>query len=89
MPAHILKQAVKLLGKNADEVLQGPTLAKTGKYFAKPPKVQQFKGGKATKRLVNDPVQHQANSIEYLSSKGNRKAGEVNFIDEQGNFLPQ
>ena len=85
MPAQILKQAVKLLGKNADEVVQGPLLPKTGKYFAKPPKVQQFKGGKATKRLVNDPVQHQANQIEYLSSKGDRKAGEVNFIDEQGN----
>lgn len=85
MPAHILKQAVKLLGKNADEVVQGPLLPKTGKYFAKPPKVQQFKGGKATKRLVNDPVQDQANQIEYLSTKGKRKAGEVNFIDDQGN----
>lgn len=85
MPANILKQAIKLLGKNADEVVQGPLLPKTGKYFAKPPKVQQFKGGKATKRLVNDPVQDQANQIEYLSTKGNRKAGEVNFIDDQGN----
>ena len=85
MPVHIFKQAVKLLGKNADEIVQGPLLPKTGKYFAKPPKVQQYKGGKATKRLVNDPVQHQANKIEYLSTKGKRKPGDVNFIDEDGN----
>ena len=80
----ILKKAIRLLGKNADEVVQGPLLPKTGKYFPKPPKVQQFIEGKATKRLVNDPVQHQANQIKYLSTKGKRQAGEVNFIDEQG-----
>lgn len=80
----ILKQAIKLLGKNADEVVQGPLLPKTGKYFAKPPLVSQIKDGKLNRRKVLDPVQHQSNQIEYLSTKGNRKAGDVNFIDEKG-----
>jgi len=78
MPNHIIKALVK---KNAGEAvpkltrkLQGPLLPNKGKYKAKPKKVK----GKL------DPVQHEANSVDYVNTKGDRKAGDLNFKDEKG-----
>lgn len=77
----LAQHIVKALAGKADEVaaplartLEGPLLPKKGKYYPKPPKVK----GK------NDAVQHEANAIKYLESKGNRKAGDVNFMDDKG-----
>ena len=76
---HVVKA---LLKKNAGEAvpkltrtLQGPLSPNVGKYKPKPRKI---KG-----RL--DPVQNEANQIDYVNTKGNRKSGSFNFIDEEGN----
>lgn len=71
--------------KAASRELAGPLLPKSGKYYPKPAKINQFVDGKATKRKVLDPVQHEANAVKYINTKGNRKTGDVNFIDDQGN----
>ena len=78
MPDHILKA---LLKKNAGEAvpkltrkLQGPLSPNKGKYKPKPKKVK----GKL------DPVQHEANSVENVNTKGDRNAGELNFKDDEG-----
>ena len=70
---HVVKA---LLKKNAGEAvpkltrtLQGPLSPNVGKYKPKPRKI---KG-----RL--DPVQNEANQIDYVNTKGNRKSGSLNF----------
>ena len=81
-----LKKLVnRLVHKNAGKAipdvkrsLQGPLLAdvvQDGKtYKRKPVKINN--------RL--DLVQHEANAVEYINTKGTRKQGELDFIDERG-----
>lgn len=81
-----MKEIMKaLLKKNAGEATQklarnlaGPLQAeikKNGKTYQ--PKPKKIKG-----KL--DPVQHEANAVNYVNSKGDRKAGSLNFMDEDG-----
>lgn len=72
-------------GHLAVRELQGPLLPKVDGYYPKPAKVSQFSKGKASRRKVLDPVQHEANAVKYINTKGSRKTGEVNFIDQDGN----
>jgi len=87
MSNHVVKNLVKqLTKKNAGEAipavtrsLQGPLMPdvkKAGKtYKAKPKKIKN--------KL--DDVQHEANVVDYINTKGNRKPGSLNFADDQGN----
>lgn len=82
MEKHILRA---LLKKNAGEAtekiartLPGPLMApieKAGKIYQ--PKPAKIKG-----RL--DPVQHEANAVNYVNTKGERKTGSLNFMDSEG-----
>lgn len=71
--------------KAASRELAGPLLPKSGNFYPKPAKIGQFVEGKATNRKVLDPVQHEANAVKYINTKGKRNAGDVNFMDDKGN----
>ena len=79
---HVIKALLKKnAGKATDKIartLQGPLLSeikKNGKsYKPKPLKI----GRKL------DDVQHEANAVEYVNTKGERGQGELDFMDESG-----
>ena len=79
---HVIKALLKKnAGKATDKIartLQGPLLSeikKNGKsYKPKPLKI----GRKL------DDVQHEANAVEYVNTKGERGQGELDFMDEEG-----
>ena len=87
MPNHIIKGLVKnLTKKNA-----GEAIAPVARQLSGPLQPDKVIAGKTYKpkptKVKNklDKVQHEANVVDYINTKGDRKTGSLNFADDQGN----